>query len=1269
MDFEGDPFRGVSWSECSALCGPDGERTRSAAGQEQKIRCNTQSCEPRDGDCIGDVVFVLDSSGSIGFLNWSVSTQFVIDVMKGLKISSEGTHVSVVIYSTEVETCFGLDTYHSVDDIEPIVFNLEYMAGVTNTADGIMVMHQILKDQGRGSNIATPIGVVITDGVSNVDESRTILEAKAARDDGIQMFAIAIGQGINMDEVKGIANNEDYVFHAADYGQVQDMTDEIASKICSKGNTEVCGDCGDFSDCNADCGIEGIMEGTRDCWLVSGVTGQEIPSSRKKVPCSDKCLVPCPVEECGPCGEYGPCSESCGEEGTRKTTKDCWLNDGTTREEMDGTRKQVPCTETCLIPCPVRECGPCGEYGPCSESCGEEGTRETTKDCWLNDGTTGEEIDGTREQEPCVETCLIPCPVPECGPCGEYGPCSESCGEEGTRETTKDCWLNDGTTGEEMDGTRKQVPCTETCLIPCPVRECGPCGEYGPCSESCGEEGTRETTKDCWLNDGTTGEEIDGTREQEPCTETCLIPCPVRECGPCGEYGPCSESCGEEGTRETTKDCWLNDGTTGEEIDGTREQEPCVETCLIPCPVRECGPCGEYGPCSESCGEEGTRETTKDCWLNDGTTGEEIDGTREQEPCTETCLIPCPVRECGPCGEYGPCSESCGEEGTRETTKDCWLNDGTTGEEIDGTREQEPCTETCLIPCPVRECGPCGEYGPCSESCGEEGTRETTKDCWLNDGTTGEEIDGTREQEPCVETCLIPCPVRECGPCGEYGPCSESCGEEGTRETTKDCWLNDGTTGEEIDGTREQEPCVETCLIPCPVPECGPCGEYGPCSESCGEEGTRETTKDCWLNDGTTGEEIDGTREQEPCVETCLIPCPVRECGPCGEYGPCSESCGEEGTRETTKDCWLNDGTTGEEIDGTREQEPCVETCLIPCPVRECGPCGEYGPCSESCGEEGTRETTKDCWLNDGTTGEEIDGTREQEPCVETCLIPCPVRECGPCGEYGPCSESCGEEGTRETTKDCWLNDGTTGEEIDGTREQEPCVETCLIPCPVRECGPCGEYGPCSESCGEEGTRETTKDCWLNDGTTGEEIDGTREQEPCTETCLIPCPVRECGPCGEYGPCSESCGEEGTRETTKDCWLNDGTTGEEIDGTREQEPCVETCLIPCPVRECGPCGEYGPCSESCGEEGTRETTKDCWLNDGTTGEEIDGTREQEPCVETCLIPCPVRNGTLWRIRSMQRVCGEEGTRETTKDCWLNDGTTGEEIDGTRSRPC
>ena len=45
-----------------------------------------------------------------------------------------------------------------------------------------------------------------------------------------------------MDEVNGIANNDDYVFHAADYSQVQDLTDEIASKICSKGKQIACDD-------------------------------------------------------------------------------------------------------------------------------------------------------------------------------------------------------------------------------------------------------------------------------------------------------------------------------------------------------------------------------------------------------------------------------------------------------------------------------------------------------------------------------------------------------------------------------------------------------------------------------------------------------------------------------------------------------------------------------------------------------------------------------------------------------------------------------------------------------------------------------------------------------------------------------------------------------------------------------------------------------------------------------------------------------------------
>lgn len=46
------------------------------------------------GNCTADLIFVLDSSGSIGFMNWFVVKQFVIDVVKGLKVKYIFTRTS-----------------------------------------------------------------------------------------------------------------------------------------------------------------------------------------------------------------------------------------------------------------------------------------------------------------------------------------------------------------------------------------------------------------------------------------------------------------------------------------------------------------------------------------------------------------------------------------------------------------------------------------------------------------------------------------------------------------------------------------------------------------------------------------------------------------------------------------------------------------------------------------------------------------------------------------------------------------------------------------------------------------------------------------------------------------------------------------------------------------------------------------------------------------------------------------------------------------------
>ena len=45
---------------------------------------------------------------------------------------------------------------------------------------------------GRGADKATPTAIVVTDGNSNIDPDRTIIEALEAQADGIQIFAVGM---------------------------------------------------------------------------------------------------------------------------------------------------------------------------------------------------------------------------------------------------------------------------------------------------------------------------------------------------------------------------------------------------------------------------------------------------------------------------------------------------------------------------------------------------------------------------------------------------------------------------------------------------------------------------------------------------------------------------------------------------------------------------------------------------------------------------------------------------------------------------------------------------------------------------------------------------------------------------------------------------------------------------------------------------------------------------------------------------------------------
>ena len=417
----------------------------------------------------------------------------------------------------------------------------------------------------------------------------------------------------------------------------------------SIGYHEECGECGQFGECDAtQCGVAGSKEGSKECWQVRDSDGVEKENSRKTVPCTEPCSIIC-VEVCDDeCGSLGPCSESCGANGIMMGTKECWMVNEDTRVEIPSSRHTVDCDEPCFNKCPLKVCDEeCGNLGPCSESCGAEGTMKGTKECWLVDADTRVEMPNSRFTIDCDETCFNKCPIEVCDEeCGNFGPCSESCGAEGIMKGTKECWLEDADTHVELPNSRHTVDCDGPCFNKCPIEVCDEeCGNFGPCSESCGAEGIMKGTKECWLEDADTHVELPNSRHTVDCDGPCFNKCPIEVCDEeCGNFGPCSESCGAEGIMKGTKECWLEDADTHVELPNSRHTVDCDEPCFNKCPIEVCDEeCGNFGPCSESCGADGIMKGTKECWLEDADTHVELPSSRHTVDCDGPCFIPCPT--------------------------------------------------------------------------------------------------------------------------------------------------------------------------------------------------------------------------------------------------------------------------------------------------------------------------------------------------------------------------------------------------------------------------------------------------------------------------------------------------------------------------------------------------------------------------------------------------------------------------------------------------
>ena len=193
-------------------------------------------------DCVqsGDVIFMLDSSGSVGKRDFITTKHFLKDMVQDLNVDDGLVRIGLLTYGTEAAIQFHLNTYGTRADIMTAIDAVPYTAGTTNTAEALRVLQEQMFTAGNGSRSdRNNVTVLFTDGGSN-NFAETLMRAREAKAAGISILVVAITNWVNMLEVREIATDADdiNVFTVDSVDNIWNLTSRLRRGICNGKDSE-----------------------------------------------------------------------------------------------------------------------------------------------------------------------------------------------------------------------------------------------------------------------------------------------------------------------------------------------------------------------------------------------------------------------------------------------------------------------------------------------------------------------------------------------------------------------------------------------------------------------------------------------------------------------------------------------------------------------------------------------------------------------------------------------------------------------------------------------------------------------------------------------------------------------------------------------------------------------------------------------------------------------------------------------------------------------
>uniref|UniRef100_A0A670ZUA5 Collagen type VI alpha 6 chain n=1 Tax=Pseudonaja textilis TaxID=8673 RepID=A0A670ZUA5_PSETE len=179
-----------------------------------------------------DLVFVIDSSSSIGETNYILMSNFIIGIINKSDVGKDHVQFGAVKYSNNPEIMFKLNTYSKKSDIIKFIQDNMLLKGHTYTAKALQLSASLLtKENGSRKDQGVPqVLMVITDGESH---DRAILDSTSneLRKKGTIIYAIGI-KDANHEELEIMAGSKDYWFYMPSFEGLENITTNLSNQLC-----------------------------------------------------------------------------------------------------------------------------------------------------------------------------------------------------------------------------------------------------------------------------------------------------------------------------------------------------------------------------------------------------------------------------------------------------------------------------------------------------------------------------------------------------------------------------------------------------------------------------------------------------------------------------------------------------------------------------------------------------------------------------------------------------------------------------------------------------------------------------------------------------------------------------------------------------------------------------------------------------------------------------------------------------------------------------